>query len=198
MSDQFQPLASGTLEKGATFHRPYQALPKQVGLDNPALDVMTDLKVVTGITVDTLAPINAAQRRMIQHTVRLLFVVDENDSILGLITATDLLGERPMQFIQTHGGTHSDILVRDIMTPQEKLEVLSMADVQHGRVGNIVATLKATGRQHALVAETVGPNRTQVVRGIFSASQISKQLGIAIHPAEIARTFAEIEAHLLK
>ena len=78
MSDHFQPLASGTLEKGATFHRPQQALPKQVGLENPALDVMTDLKLVTGITVDTLAPINAAQRRMIQHTVRLLFVVDEN------------------------------------------------------------------------------------------------------------------------
>ena len=47
-------------------------------------------------------------------------------------------------------------------------------------VGHIVATLKAAGRQHALVAES-GPDGTaQTVRGIFSLSQIARQLGVTI------------------
>jgi hypothetical protein len=34
-----------------------------------------------------------------------------------------------------------------------------------------------------------------MVRGIFSLSQIARQLGIAVQPgAEVARTFSEIEA----
>jgi hypothetical protein len=34
----------------------------------------------------------------------------------------------------------------------------------------------------------------QVLRGIFSASQIARQLGVQIATHEMARTFAEIEA----
>jgi hypothetical protein len=38
----------------------------------------------------------------------------------------------------------------------------------------------------------------QIVRGLFSATQIARQLGIAIGTSEIARTFAEIEAQLAR
>jgi hypothetical protein len=84
--------------------------------------------------------------------------------------------------------------VRDIMTPAERLETLSIHDVTAARVGDIVQTLKRTGRQHALVAErtTQGP----VIRGIFSASRISRQLGVPVETTGIAYTFAELEAAL--
>jgi hypothetical protein len=36
------------------------------------------------------------------------------------------------------------------------------------------------------------------VRGIFSITQIARQLGLPIHAPEIARTFAEIEAVLAR
>jgi len=198
MNTAYLPISSGTLDAGATFHRPAQALPEHVTLDSPALDVMTDLKVVTGVTVDPMASIDAAQQRMLQYGVRLLLVVDAKNAILGLITTTDILGEKPMQIIQTRGGTRGEILVRDIMTPQEKLEVLSMTDVAHAKVGNVVATLASSGRQHALVADKGAPNSPQVVRGIFSTTQLAKQLGTPIHTTEVARTFAELGAHLGK
>ena len=35
-----------------------------------------------------------------------------------------------------------------------------------------------------------------VIRGVFSASQIARQLGVAIPSTEVARTFSEIEAAL--
>jgi hypothetical protein len=93
------------------------------------------------------------------------------------------------------GVRREDVMVRDIMTPQERLEVLDMAEVRASKVGHVVATLRKAGRQHALVVESDGRSR-QIVRGLFSATQIARQLGATIQTSEIARTFSEIEALL--
>jgi CBS-domain-containing membrane protein len=132
---------------------------------------------------------------MRRYGVRTLLVLDETDKVLGLLTTTDILGEKPMRFLQHMGGTHADIMVRDIMTPQRELEVLRFQDVSAAKVGHILSTLKASGRQHAMVIEE-NINLPQAICGIFSATQIARQLGVQIHITEIARTFAEIEAAL--
>ena len=44
---------------------------------------------------------------------------------------------------------------------------------------------------------SVVPSKRSMVRGIFSISQIARQLGISLQSTgEVARTFAEIEAAL--
>jgi len=70
-----------------------------------------------------------------------------------------------------------------------------MVDVENARVGDIVETMKRVGRQHALVIDLT-EDKQQVVRGLFSTKQISRQLGINIDPTEVAKTFAELEAAL--
>jgi hypothetical protein len=60
-----------------------------------------------------------------------------------------------------------------------------------------VATLKKAGRQHAVVVERDARGR-QLVRGLFSATQVARQLGVAIQTSEVARTFSEIEAMLAR
>jgi len=87
--------------------------------------------------------------------------------------------------------------VRDVMTPQDRLQVLNLEDVRAAKVGHIVATLKAAGRQHALVVEIDGSGR-QAVRGMFSATQIARHLGVTIHTSQVAWTFSEIEAMLAR
>lgn len=193
---EYTPIASVVLEKGASFHRAERTFSGLVKLDDPATVVMTDLKKVSALTIAARASIEAANARMKHRGVRLLLVVDDEDNVVGLITSTDLHGAKPIQFIQKHGGTYHDILVQDIMTPQDKLEVMCMDDVNRCRVGNIVATLKQAGRQHALVVDRHELAGQQVIRGIFSASQIARQLDIDIPATEIAQTFAEIEALL--
>jgi len=121
--------------------------------------------------------------------------VDHARAVAGLITANDILGEKPMQVISQGGGRRQDIVVRDIMTPQHQLEVLDMRDVRGARVGHIVATLKETVRQHAVVVDLDAGGR-QRLRGLFSLTQIARQLGIALQTTEVARTFSEIEASL--
>lgn len=192
---EYTPIASTTLESGASFHRTERVF-DLIKLDDPAAVVMTDLKKVSALTIAEKAPIDAANSRMKHRGVRLLLVVDDDDTVVGLITSTDTHGAKPIQHIQKHGGTYHDIMVKDIMTTQDKLEVMCMDDINRSRVGNVVATLKQAGRSHALVVDRHADGSHQVIRGIISASQIARQLDIEIPTTEIAQTFAEIEALL--
>ena len=199
MEKVYRPLASHPLPAAADYARPMDALSKKVNLDTPAAEVMTDLTQVFVETVSPDAPIAQANRLMIQRAIRLLVVVDAGGRIVGLLTARDILGEKPMLHMQRRGVRRDEILVADLMTPHEGVDVLHMADVERARVGDIVLTLKRAGRQHALVTEADGAGGHRV-RGIFSASQIARQAGISIDPQgdELANTFAQIEAALLK
>lgn len=192
----FSPLPTSTLAARACFRRPAQSSPARVALDSPAIDTMTDFKRVAAITIDPGAAIDDANRKMIEHGIRLLLVSENSDIVPGIITASDILGEKPMKIVQERGVMHSEITVRDIMTAHEMLEVIQMRDVLNARVGHIVATLKRARRQHAMVVEPDESDSCQAVRGLFSASQIARQLGVQVHVGDVARTFAEIEALL--
>ena len=197
MLRNYAVLDSSLLQPGSGFCQPSQNLPQRVGLDDPAGSVMTDLKQVSAVLIRPGDGVDEAHQRMIQRGVRLLLVVEENRRVVGIITAQDVLGEKPLQMIAERGCRYQDILVRDIMTPSHRLEVLHLSDVSSAKVGHIVATLRKSGRQHAVVVE-VEHDGKQTVRGLFSATQIARQLGVAIQTSEIARTFSEIEAQLAR
>lgn len=162
-------------------------------LDSPALDVMTDLRRVpaASISAETLLP--DANRIMILRGVRMLFVTDSGSRVLGLITTADLLGEKPMQVGRARQTPFAELAVHHVMTPLDALEAVSIEDIARAEVGHVVSTLKRAGRQHALVLER-GPQGEAVIRGIFSSSQIARQLGVSLSTTEVARTFAEIGA----
>ena len=190
----FKPLTVSRLADGAGYHQPTYFSPQPVRVSSPAVEVMTDLKMVAAATINAEVHMDVANQAMIARGVRSLLVVDNAGAIVGLLTARDLLGERPLQVIRNRGLRHEDVLVRDIMTPAEALEVLQMSEVLRAEVGTVVETLKLSGRQHALVVDADPLSGRQMIRGVFSASQIARQLGIPLHTTEVARTFAEIEA----
>ena len=193
----YAPLSFSLLRAGSGYAQPTQAVPERVTLEDPALSVMTDFQSATAVIILSGDTVEEAHRRMIQRAVRLLLVVDSDRQVVGVITATDILGEKPMQAVTQRGIRREELLVRDIMTAQAQIEVLSLADVRGARVGHIVSTLKQAGRQHALVVDHAGARRP-LVRGVFSATQIARQLGVAIPTSEVARTFSEIEAQLAR
>ena len=168
--------------------------PGRVTLDDPAFSVMTDLRIVPAATTTAREPIGKAHGQMIQRGVRLLFVLGEGGALDGVITATDLLGEKPLRFAQSRGVAHNEVTVADIMTPASMLEALPLQDVAQMRVGHIVATHKAVRRQHIMVSEDGGRR----IRGLFSAAQVARQLGVELQTMEIALTFADVEAALAR
>src|SRR5205823_1036397 len=97
MTREYSALELSPLSAGARVCEP--PLPR-VGLDDPAISVMTDLRQVPAATTTSDEPIDEANRVMIRRGVRLLFVIDREGAVEGVITATDLLGEKPVRFMR--------------------------------------------------------------------------------------------------
>ncbi|MDE3009324.1 MAG: CBS domain-containing protein [Pseudomonadota bacterium] len=167
--------------------------PPRVEPGSPATQAMTDLSKVAPASINSEASLAEANQSMIQRGVRLLLVVDGAHRIQGVLSSADVLGERPTQIATRQRMRHADLRVQDVMTPTDQVEVLHMDEVSRAAVGNVVSTLRDSGRAHALVVQT-GADGRQTLVGIFSASQIARQLGIRLDTHEMARTFAEIEA----
>jgi CBS domain-containing protein len=194
MTQSYTRLPARNLERDAGLLRPACVLPERVSLENAALDVMTDFRRLTAFIATPGDTIRQAEERMLRRKVRLLFVMDAQDRVAGLITSTDIRGEKPLQIVQSRGIRREEVLVGDIMTPVDRLEAVDFDDISHARVGHVLETLKARGRQHALVIEhTEG---RQMVRGLLSLSQLCKQLGVTVETTEVAATFTEIEQQL--
>jgi CBS domain-containing protein len=192
---QYTALPHRPLRPRTSFHSPCQDLPLRVTPEDAAVAVMTDFKKVTAFTIDPDVSVDSASRVMRRRKVHLLLVVDVENHVLGIITSNDFVGEKTLQCISARGISRADALVRDIMTPESRLEVISMDDVLHAHVGHVVATLKATGRRHAAVVDEDASGH-QVLRGLFSASQLAIQLGEPVETMEVARNFAEISVAL--
>jgi len=198
MATQYIPLSMCPLSGPTGLFQPQQDLPEKVELDSPAILTMTDLRQVSAQTVEPNLSIDEALTRMKEGGVRLLFVTNPQAEVLGLITSTDIQGEKPLQFLKETHVRHEEILVRDIMTWSEQMEVMLLEDAMKARVGDIVETLRRCGRRHALVTAREPRTRGLSIRGMFSVTQISRQLGIAIETVEVATTFAELEAALAR
>ena len=192
----YKPLVSRLIVHGADLVRPTDRAMPRVQPNSPALMVMTDLAQIDAATIELHASMDSANQTMIRLGLRLLFVRAPDGQLAGLITATDILGEKPMRLVQERGVRHDEIQVVDLMTPVGVLEALDYNEVAHAEVGHIVATLRQAGRQHTLVVET-GRAGKPMVRGIFSVSQISRQLGATIQTTAAATTFSELVTQLV-
>lgn len=180
------------LEAGASLPAasPWHHAP--VTLDSPALEVMTDLTTVKAATVRPDETLAQAEQAMIYQGVRMLFVVGQMPALEGLITTTDLRGERQMRLVHERGLHFDEVRVADVMTPLAMLDAIDFAAMRSATVGNLIATLKRFGRNHLLVVETA-PRR---VRGVVSRAQIERQLGQPIDITPIATSFSEVERAL--
>ena len=168
-----------------------------ISADSPAIEAMTDFFRVNVVSIGPDAVVDEANARMISRGVRLLMVVGKNEDVLGLITARDILGEKPLQIAQARGGKRDELRVVDLMTPIGNIDTLYLEDVLRARVSDILEALKQLGRQHILVEDKDPATGLPRVRGLFSATQIGRALGVPVLGFDLPRTFAEIEAALV-
>lgn len=164
--------------------------------DSPAIEAMTDFSRVNAVTIAAAASLDEANARMVLRGVRLLMVTGPDDAVEGLISARDILGEKPMQLAQSRAGKRHDLTVRDLMVPVDRIDTLYLNEVLHARVSDILNALKSLGRQHIMVEDVDPASGLPRVRGIFSATQIGRLLGVPVLGFDLPQTFAEIEAAL--
>jgi len=167
-----------------------------IGAESPAIEAMTDFLRVSVVVIGPDASVVEANAQMIARGVRLLMVTSANDRLEGLITARDILGEKPMQVASARGCKRDELKVAELMTPISHVDTLNLKEVLNVRVVDILDALKRLGRQHILVEDVDAATGLPRVRGLFSATNIGRQLGVPVLGFELASTFAEIEAAL--
>ena len=170
MKDEYAPRATIPLPEATTVTHP-EELPELVHLKDPAKVVFTDFTREQPATVSPETSIVEALERMQHAGICALLVIDDDQRLLGEITADEIMGDKPVRLMEMDRIERDKISVSMIMTPASRVRVLEIEHLRDARVGHIVATLHALESRHVLVVEN------GAVRGLYSANQISRQLG---------------------
>lgn len=152
--------------------------PAQVSLENPATTILTDFSVSEPLVIESNVKASNARKMMVKTHVRLKLVVDSEEHFLGVISSQDLSEQN---IVRTAGVMNQDdLLVTDLMTRKQDLLALTLDEVERACIGDIIDFLKDNHRQHCLVID----NDTHKIRGIFSASDISRTLKLPVNIQE--------------
>lgn len=147
----------------------------KVTLDSPATAFFTDFTISEPLVIKSDVKADTAHKVMLKTHVRLKLVVDDHKQFIGVITSEDLTEQKLMQAVTTM--KHNDVMVTDLMTRKQDLLALELSEVRECSIGDVVDFLKNNHRQHCLVID----GRTHKIRGIFSASDISRKLKLPVN-----------------
>lgn len=189
-------LSHKTLGENTRFYHP-ERWRELVTQDSPAMHVFTDFKERTPETISPDCKIDEALNEMRMTKVKSLLVVEENSEvILGLVSSRDL--QSMLTGIRAHeqGVSPKDLTVGMMMRKAEELPTIDYKDLSNARVGHIVRLVHELGVMHLLVTEESEETGEITVRGIFSATRISRQLGEDITSDLSAHSVAEINRRL--
>jgi CBS domain containing-hemolysin-like protein len=129
--------------------------------------------------------------------VRSAFVIDGGCNVLGLVTAYDIVGDKPLRYLDSLGSTlrtcsRADVRVGDIMEPVERWLVIDVDDLAAYSVGDVVETFRRSGRTHIPVVERTDEGADRL-RGLLSAAEVARATGLDTGGLRPAATIAEIE-----
>lgn len=168
-----------------------------VPLQASGIAVMTDLDRTPMVTVEADTQIDDALRLMKHAGVRSAIVVDEGGRLLGLITAYEILGDKPLRLLQSEGRAatpqgRAGIRVAAVMEPVAQWQVVDVGELQRFTVADVVETFRRLGRTHLPVVERIAGGEDRL-RGLLSAAEVARRTGAETNGVRSAATFAEIE-----
>jgi len=162
-------VSSSTLEIPGV--EPWYANPRE-----SAVTVMTDFRERASVTVPDTATIDEALEHMRHNGVRSAFTIDDQTHfVVGLITAYDIVGEKPMQYMQPRAMRRDEILVRDIMQRLSAWRVVDIKQIERATVAAVSELFTEKRLTHVPVMET-SETGEQRLRGLLSAAKVKRLL----------------------
>ncbi len=159
-----------------------------VKLEDPALAVMTDFTLRTPYSTTETTLTTAALQQMKLSKVKSLFVVDQDDSVIGHISARDIQSTKATTAAEYNDVKQSEVTVKMLMTKASHLHTLHFSELSNARVGHIVRLLHELQVNYIFVIE----DGSEKIRGLFSVSRISQQLGENVMGDLSSRSVAEM------
>lgn len=147
----------------------------QLDLNSPATLFFTDFQRVTPLVTEADMPAVQARELMRRTHVRMKLVVNRANQVIGLISADDLIDRLIVKKV-SEGHKREEITVEQLMTPRKELQALDITAVNKASISDVIDILKDNGEQHCLVID----REKHHIRGVFSASDISRKLHLPI------------------
>jgi CBS domain containing-hemolysin-like protein len=189
-SQRFQPLTLSSVSAAPSLPSTQRSATPQ----DAALSLFTDLHHGPCVVASHRDGLDATLHVMMRAGVRMVFVSGADGALVGMVTAEDLQGERPVKRASTHQIRHGELTVADVMVPLGQWDTIDLAQVRTARLGDITATLQEHGLRYLLVTQTKQGQTT--LRGLFSARRLEMAMQTRIEPDLHSRSFAELEAVL--
>ena len=162
---------------------------KELNLEDSAISAMIDHRLEKAPICHTKSSLDEANKQMAHEKSNMLLVENDKGQIVGLISSTDIAGEKPIQFVKETKKKRDEVKVGHLMSKIEHMPVLNIQGVLQAKIGDVLHTLNDIGSEYILVTTKSG-NETHI-RGVFSARVIAQSLNIFFSPSPAAKTFAE-------
>jgi len=188
MQKLFHAINTFKLHSHCTYMQPPE-LPEVTHIHDSAMTVMVDFKYHTPPTISAHKSLEDARIEMQIYHLPILLVSDNDKNVVGIITSEDILGEKPVKISQERRIPRSEIEVEMVMLSFKNIIAVNIEDITHLKVGHVIQTLRET-KQHDLLVVKIDPHTgTQKLRGLFSASIMSRQLD-----RDVTRILSEAES----
>ena len=174
MNQEYALIKTHPMKESINFSTPLSTV-TVAHLDDPALTVMADFQQRPPYSTSMNTPIYEALQQMKLLAVKSLFVINAENQIVGHISTRDIQGNKATMLANQLDLKMVDMTVKQLMLPPEQLHILYFGELSNMRVGHIVRLLHELGVNYVFVIDE--ENGTKVVRGLFSISRISQQLG---------------------
>lgn len=175
-----------------------QPATKPLSPESPAISVLTDFSVVTPQSIADDMPIDEAHLKMRHGGIRLLFVMDNKDHCVGVLTAKEVIGTRRINLaMQQRNIDRLEVTAGMVMTPWHNLSAMPITQLTSLTIEDLVRSMESFTEQHLLVTEQ-NANQALSVRGIISATDIQNAMGKQANAkvpdtvVPIANSFADI------
>jgi hypothetical protein len=157
---------------------------------DPALSLLTDLHHSPCVVASHRDGLDVTLHLMMRAGVRMVFVSGADGELVGMVTAEDIQGERPVVRASSHHVAHGELTLADIMVPVTAWDTVDLAQVRTAQLGDIAATLHEHNLRYLLVTQRKGG--ATVLRGLFSARRLEMAMNTTIEPDLHSRNFAEL------
>ena len=148
--------------------------PELVHLDDPAETTLWDFSKMCPHYAGHEQSIDHAMEEMTSLGTHWLFIIDNNQSVVGVLCSKDILGPKPLQISKQRDIKREQITCEILMTPINDIPCMDVELLTHAKVGHIVETLKASVYPYLFV--TRQKDQGHQLCGIFDKLQINHQL----------------------
>ncbi|EBA00009.1 CBS domain-containing protein [Marinobacter sp. ELB17] len=160
--------------------------------DDLATELLKDFNRQNPLTVRSSEDIHAIGKKLELSGETLCVVINRKDDVIGMLHMKDLIGSLPMSLASQRGSSIADLVAQDVMRPVWSLPTIGFNKLQNLTVDDLLSTFRELHSDYLLVIETVAGEEDKVVRGLLSADELSRRLGVSVNTTPRPESFSDI------